>query len=91
MSQRDYYEVLGVSQSASGAELKKSFRKLAMKYHPDKNILSEIDATEKFKLIQEAYEVLSDPRERAWYDKHKYSILSGKDNTDDFNIEDIYP
>jgi DnaJ family protein A protein 5 len=62
-----------------------------MKYHPDKNILSEVDATEQFKLIQEAYEVLSDPRERAWYDKHKSSILSGKDNTDNFNIEDIYP
>ena len=61
MSQRDYYEVLGVSQSASGAELKKSFKKLAMKYHPDRNP-DDPKADEKFKEAAEAYEILSDPQ-----------------------------
>jgi molecular chaperone DnaJ len=59
MSQRDYYEVLGVSQNASNAELKKAFKKLAMKYHPDRNP-DDPAANEKFKEAAEAYEVLSD-------------------------------
>ena len=63
MSQRDYYEVLGVSRSASDAELKKAFKKLAMKYHPDRNP-DDPSANEKFKEAAEAYEILSDSEKK---------------------------
>ena len=68
MSQRDYYEVLGVSQNASNSELKKAFKKLAMKYHPDRNP-DDPAANEKFKEAAEAYEVLSDPEKKSAYDQ----------------------
>ena len=61
MSKRDYYDVLGVSKSASDSELKKAFKKLAMKYHPDRNP-DDDSAAEKFKEAAEAYDVLSDPQ-----------------------------
>ena len=65
MSQkRDYYEVLGVSKGASESELKKAYRKLAIKYHPDKNP-DDKEAEEKFKEAAEAYEVLNNPQKRA--------------------------
>ncbi|WP_203288130.1 molecular chaperone DnaJ [Metabacillus sp. cB07] len=67
MSKRDYYEVLGVSKSASKDEMKKAYRKLSKKYHPDIN--KEADASDKFKEITEAYEVLSDDQKRAQYDQ----------------------
>ena len=69
MSQRDYYEVLGVGKNASEAELKKAFRRLAMKYHPDRNTDADEDTEHKFKEAKEAYEVLSDPQKRAAYDQ----------------------
>ncbi len=65
-NKRDYYEILGVSRSASNAEIKDSYRKLAMKYHPDRN--KSPDAEDKFKEISEAYAVLSDPTKRRQYD-----------------------
>jgi len=65
---RDYYEVLGVSRDASEAELKKAFRQLAMKYHPDRNPGSA-EAASRFKEINEAYGILSDPEKRAHYDR----------------------
>ena len=68
MSQRDYYEVLGVAKSASDAELKKAYRRLAMKHHPDKN-QGDKDAEHKFKEAKEAYEILSDSSKRAAYDQ----------------------
>lgn len=68
MSKRDYYEVLGVSKNATTDEIKKAFRKLAVKYHPDKNP-NDKTAEEKFKEVSEAYEVLSDTKKRANYDQ----------------------
>jgi molecular chaperone DnaJ len=66
---RDYYEVLGVSKTASEAEIKRAFRKLAMKYHPDRNSENKAGAEEKFKEVKEAYEILSDSQKRAAYDQ----------------------
>ena len=68
MSKRDYYEVLGVQRNASEAELKKAYRRLAMKYHPDRNP-DDKDAENNFKEAKEAYEILSDSRKRAAYDQ----------------------
>ena len=71
MAKRDYYEVLGVAKNADDAELKKAFRTLARKYHPDVN--KDPDAVEKFKEINEAYQILSDPQKRAAYDQYGHA------------------
>lgn len=70
-TKKSYYEILGISRDASEAEIKKAFRELAMKYHPDMN--KEADAEEKFKEINEAYEVLSDPNKKQRYDRFGHS------------------
>ena len=73
---RDFYEVLGVSKSASAEEIKKAYRKKAIKYHPDKNP-DNAEAEEKFKEAAEAYEVLSDENKRARYDQYGHAGLGG--------------
>ena len=76
MAKRDYYEILGVSQSASKDEIKKAYRKTAIKYHPDRNP-DDPDAEEKFKEAAEAYEVLSDEDKRARYDRFGHQGVKG--------------
>jgi len=74
MAKRDYYEVLDVPKGASAAEIKKSYRRLAMKYHPDRNT-EDVDAESKFKEAKEAYEVLKDDDKRAAYDRFGHEGL----------------
>lgn len=73
VSKRDYYDILGVSKDASTAEIKRAYRRLALKYHPDRN--KEKDAAEKFKEVNEAYEVLSDPKKRQTYDQFGHAAF----------------
>ncbi|XP_062984225.1 dnaJ homolog subfamily C member 21 [Elgaria multicarinata webbii] len=74
---RCHYEVLAVKRDASDDELKRAYRRLALRWHPDKNLENADEAAEQFKLIQAAYDVLSDPQERAWYDNHREALLKG--------------
>ena len=74
---RDYYEVLGVSKTATDEELKKAYRKLAKKYHPDANPDNKEEAEKKFKEVNEAYEVLSDKQKRNMYDQFGHSGANG--------------
>ena len=76
MAKRDYYEVLGVGKNASDDEIKKAYRKLALKYHPDKNP-GDKSAEEKFKEINEAHDVLSDKQKRARYDQFGHAGVDG--------------
>ncbi|HBG0717248.1 molecular chaperone DnaJ [Clostridioides difficile] len=76
-TKRDYYEVLGISKDAEAQEIKKAYRKLAMKYHPDRNP-GDKEAEEKFKEINEAYEVLSDDTKRKTYDQFGHDGLNGQ-------------
>ena len=76
--EKDYYNRLGVNKNATQEEIKKAFRKAALKYHPDKNPEGKKEAEEKFKEINEAYAVLSDPEKRSIYDKYGYEGLRGQ-------------
>jgi molecular chaperone DnaJ len=93
MSKRDYYEILGVSKSASDDEIKKAYRKLAIKYHPDKNP-DDKSAEEKFKEAAEAYEVLSNAEKRQRYNQFGHAGVGGASGGGGFgggmNMEDIF-
>ncbi|HLX67392.1 MAG TPA: molecular chaperone DnaJ [Puia sp.] len=92
MSKRDYYEVLSLSKGASAEEIKKSYRKVAMQYHPDRNP-GDKAAEEKFKEAEEAYEVLSDTDKRAQYDRYGHAGLSNNGRGPGgggMNMDDIF-
>ena len=93
MSKRDYYETLEVSRDASAPELKKAFKKKAMKFHPDRNP-DNPEAAEKFKEAAEAYDVLSDPQKKSAYDQFGHQGVEGMGgggpNFNDININDIF-
>ena len=74
MAKRDYYEVLGINRDSSESDLKKVYRRLAMKFHPDKNP-DDPDAEKHFTEVKEAYEVLSNPEKRAIYDQYGHAGL----------------
>jgi molecular chaperone DnaJ len=92
MAKRDYYEILSVSKTASADEIKKSYRKVAMQYHPDRNP-GDKTAEEKFKEAAEAYEILSDQDKRAQYDRYGHAGVSGNGRGGyggGMNMEDIF-
>mgnify|MGYP003465618083 CR=1 FL=1 len=93
MSKRDYYEILGVSKNATADEIKKSYRKVAMQYHPDRNP-GDKPAEEKFKEAAEAYDVLSNDDKRAKYDRFGHQGAAGGFGGGGYgggmNMEDIF-
>ena len=89
MAKRDYYEVLGVTKDASGDEIKKAYRKLAQKFHPDKNS-DDAGAEEKFKEAAEAYSVLSDPDKRAAFDRYGFQVPGGSPFSGFSSMDDIF-
>ena len=90
MSKRDFYEILGVDRGASEADIKKAYRKLAIKYHPDKNP-DDAEAESRFKEAAEAYEVLSDQQKRAKYDRFGHAGMGGAAGDGaGMNMDDIF-
>ncbi|RCS26870.1 molecular chaperone DnaJ [Polaribacter sp. WD7] len=94
MAKQDFYEILGISKSASQAEIKKAYRKMAIKYHPDKNP-GDTTAEENFKKAAEAYEVLSDENKKARYDQYGHAAFDGPQGGGGFggggmNMDDIF-
>src|SRR5579872_4281386 len=93
-AKRDYYEVLGVSKTSAQDEIKLQYRKLALKFHPDKN--KSPDAAEHFKEVSEAYAVLSDAEKRKLYDSYGHAGVDGRYSTEDIfqgskvNFEDVF-
>src|SRR3954466_6719087 len=90
-TKRDYYEVLSVTKTADGEEIKRAYRRLAMKYHPDRNDGDgKHEAEIKFKEAAEAYEVLSDPAKRQRYDQHGHAGVQGQHDFSGMDPSDIF-
>src|SRR6478609_3341259 len=89
MSKRDFYEILGVSKSASQDEIKKAYRKVAMQFHPDRNPGDKV-AEERFKEAAEAYEVLSDADKRAQYDRFGHEGMRAQGFSGFSGVDDIF-
>lgn len=87
---QDYYELLGVKKESSQEEIKKAFRKMALKYHPDRNPDNKEEAEKKFKQVAEAYEVLSDPKKRSQYDQFGHAGMGGFTSRGFSSVEDIF-
>ena len=89
MAKRDYYEILGVSRTSSPDEIKKAYRQMAMKFHPDRNP-GNTEAEEKFKEAAEAYEVLGDQDKRRRYDQFGHEGLRGTNYREFHDVNDIF-
>lgn len=90
-TKRDYYEVLSVTRTADGEEIKRAYRRLAMKYHPDRNSGDgKAEAEIRFKECSEAYEVLGDPQKRARYDQHGHQGVAGQHDFSHMDVADIF-
>ncbi len=90
VTKRDYYEILTVTRTASGDEIKRAYRRLAMKYHPDRNGDNKADAELKFKECAEAYEVLSDDAKRRRYDQFGHGGVTGQHDFSHMDVSDIF-
>src|ERR1700753_1783320 len=91
MAKRDYYEILEVPKTATKEEIKKAYRKVALKFHPDRN-QGDKAAEEKFKEAAEAYEILSDDKKRSQYDQYGHAAMNGGGGGgyQNVNVEDIF-
>lgn len=83
----DYYELLEVDQNEPVEGIRKSYRRLALRWHPDKNTGNEQEANKKFTKLQEAYEVLSDEQERAWYDQNRERLMQGGEEDEEEDVD----
>jgi molecular chaperone DnaJ len=89
MAKRDYYEILGVTKSSTAEEVKKAYRKIAIKYHPDKNP-DDPSSEDKFKEAAEAYEILSNPEKKRRYDQFGHQGVGGASGQSHMNMDDIF-
>ncbi|QTM69334.1 DnaJ domain-containing protein, partial [Buchnera aphidicola (Hormaphis cornu)] len=84
MAKSDYYQILGISKSADEKEIKKAYKRLAIKYHPDRN-LGDKNSETKFKEVKQAYEILSDNKKRTLYDQYGHSAFDSNNTHNNFN------
>ncbi|HEX8524934.1 MAG TPA: molecular chaperone DnaJ [Tepidisphaeraceae bacterium] len=90
VTKRDYYEILGVERTATGEDIKRAYRRLAMKYHPDRNGDNKAEAEAKFKECAEAYEILSDEQKRRRYDQYGHQGVTGQHDFSHMDVSDIF-
>src|SRR5438093_2633670 len=90
VTRRDYYEILGITKTASAEEIKRAYRRMAMKYHPDRNGDNKAEAESKFKECAEAYEVLSDDNKRRRYDQYGHAGVAGQHDFSHMDVSDIF-
>src|SRR6266498_3556132 len=90
VTKRDYYDILGVTRTSSADEIKRAYRRLAMKYHPDRNGDNKAEAEAKFKECAEAYEILSDDQKRRRYDQYGHAGVTGQHDFSHMDVSDIF-